>query len=219
MKINKDTKIYGSFAKTAGNNGCKMFNTAFHYYELNAIYKSFSINNISDAIDSMKILDIKGVGITMPFKKEVLKYIDIKSPEVLKIKTANTIVNTKCKLIAFNTDYMAAIDVLTKKYDEFLEYPRLYILGNGGYSAAVQQAAQDLNLKYEIIERKQWDKIKTLKYKVIFNCTPVLGSEIKIDKSNIFIDCDVNSSTGHELSLIQASYQFKLYTGLIFPIR
>ena len=38
--INKDTEIYCSFAKIAGNTGCQMMNTAFHYYGLNKIYKS-----------------------------------------------------------------------------------------------------------------------------------------------------------------------------------
>ena len=37
--INKDTEIYCSFAKEAGNTGCQMMNTAFHYYGLNKITK------------------------------------------------------------------------------------------------------------------------------------------------------------------------------------
>ena len=49
--INKDTEIYCSFAKEAGNTGCQMMNTAFYYYGLNKVYKSFSVSNIKDAID------------------------------------------------------------------------------------------------------------------------------------------------------------------------
>ena len=41
---------------------------------------------------------------------------------------------------------------------------------------------------------------------------------IKVDKSNIFIDCIVTTETGKKLANIQASYQFKLYTNLEFPI-
>ena len=44
--INKDTKVYCSFAKTAGNLGCRLFNTAFNHHGINAIYKSFSVNDI-----------------------------------------------------------------------------------------------------------------------------------------------------------------------------
>ena len=30
--VNKDTEIYCSFAKNAGNTGCRMMNSAFYYY-------------------------------------------------------------------------------------------------------------------------------------------------------------------------------------------
>ena len=65
--INKDTEIYCSFAKTAGNTGCQMMNTAFYYYGLNKIYKSFSVKSIRDAVHSVLILDIKGFAVSMPF--------------------------------------------------------------------------------------------------------------------------------------------------------
>ena len=58
--INKDTEIYCSFAKKAGNTGCQMMNTAFYYYGLNKIYKSFSVDNIEDAVKAVRTLDIKG---------------------------------------------------------------------------------------------------------------------------------------------------------------
>jgi len=58
--INKDTEIYCSFAKKAGNVGCKVFNTAFRYYDMNKIYKSFSVDNIESAVNSVKTLNIKG---------------------------------------------------------------------------------------------------------------------------------------------------------------
>ena len=40
---------------------------------------------------------------------------------------------------------------------------------------------------------------------------------IKVDESNTFIDCIVTTKTGKRLAAIQASHQFKLYTGLEFP--
>ena len=75
--INKDTEIYCSFAKEAGNTGCQMMNTAFYYYGLNKIYKSFSVSNIQDAVNSVLTLGIKGFAITMPYKIEVLDYVGV----------------------------------------------------------------------------------------------------------------------------------------------
>ena len=64
--INKDTEIYCSFAKTAGNTGCQMMNTSFYYYGLNKIYKSFSVDNIKDAIDAVSYTHL-----TLPTNREV----------------------------------------------------------------------------------------------------------------------------------------------------
>ena len=55
--INKDTEIYCSFAEAAGNTGCQMMNTAFYYYGLNKIYKSFSVKSIEGAVNAVKTLE------------------------------------------------------------------------------------------------------------------------------------------------------------------
>jgi len=52
--VNKDTEIYCSFAKQAGNTGCQMMNTAFYYYGLNKIYKSFSVDNIETPLIQLR---------------------------------------------------------------------------------------------------------------------------------------------------------------------
>ena len=89
--IDKDTEIYCSFAKTSGNTGCQKMNSAFYYYGLNKVYKSFSINNIEDAVNAVKTLNIKGFAITMPYKVEVLKYVHNKKDSVKEIGSANTV--------------------------------------------------------------------------------------------------------------------------------
>ena len=215
MRIDKDTQIFGSFAKTAGNNGCKMFNAAFNYYRLNALYKSFSVDDICKSVESARTLNFKGFAITMPFKKEVLKYVDELSEEVLKIGSANTVINNDGILKAYNTDYMSAKEIL---YDYYQNTPhnRLVILGDGGYSAAVQHSSKILGLDFKLITRNNWDEIKNIRDSIVFNCTPVYIDDIH--KSNDYIDCLITTETGKKLSLIQADYQFKLYTGLDFPI-
>ena len=93
MLINKDTKIYCSFSSNPGNNGCKFFNNKFQSHNINAIYKSFYSNNIKNSINAVKSLDIKGFAISMPFKVEVLNYVDEVSKEVKYIGAANTVIN------------------------------------------------------------------------------------------------------------------------------
>jgi|TARA_R100001510_G_C7603788_1_gene169576 shikimate dehydrogenase len=212
--INKDTEVYCSFAKQAGNTGCQMMNTAFYYYGLNKIYKSFSVDNIEDAVNSVKTLGIKGFAITMPYKIEVLDYVDELDDSVKKIQSANTVINDNGKLIAYNTDYYAAKTIVSEI--NFLNgYPKIFILGNGGYSKAVQQAVKDLNLDYTLITRDNWDTIGDIRNSVVYNCTPI---SVDINKYNTYINSDVKSETGLRLATLQASKQFELYTGLDFPL-
>ena len=211
--INKDTEIYCSFAKTAGNTGCQMMNTSFYYYGLNKIYKSFSVDNIKDAIDVVKILNIKGFAITMPYKVDVLEYVDSMEDSVKEIGAANTVINTDGKLHAYNTDTYSAKTYL----EQFEKDSKLYIIGNGGYGKAVKYSAKELNYDVENITRENWDELFDIKDSIVYNCTP-LNIADWIDTSNLFIDCLVNTPTGILLANLQASKQFELYTGLEFPL-
>lgn len=214
MKIRSDTKIYGSFAKNAGNNGCKMFNAAFDYYGINAIYRSFSVDDIGKAVDAARTLNLSGFAITMPFKEEVLKHVDDLSPEVKYIGAANTVINTDGVLKAYNTDFRAAVNYLKKRYNP-QDTDRLYILGNGGYSKAVQAAAKHIKWDYELITRDNWSEIENLYDCYVYNCTPV---ETKITEPTVeYIDCLIDTDTGFYLSMLQANYQMHLYEELPLP--
>jgi len=211
--INKDTEIYCSFAKEAGNTGCRLMNTSFYYYGLNKIYKSFSIDNIEDAVNSVRTLDIKGFAITMPFKMEVLKYVDTTDAIVSQIGAANTVINKDGRLLAYNTDAYAAMAYL----DLYDNKKPLYVVGNGGYGKAVKWAAKGNKFDVRNITRDNWDELFDIKDSTVYNCTPIDITDW-IHKSNDFIDCRVSSQTGLDLATIQASEQFKLYTGLEFPL-
>ena len=211
--IDKDTEIYCSFAKEAGNTGCRLMNTSFYYYGLNKIYKSFSIDNIEDAVNSVRTLGIKGFAITMPFKMEVLKYVDTTDAIVSQIGAANTVINEDGRLLAYNTDAYAAMAYL----DLYDNKKPLYVIGNGGYGKAVKWAAKGNKFDVRNITRDNWDELFDIKDSTVHNCTPIDITDW-IHKSNDFIDCRVSSQTGLDLATIQASEQFKLYTGLEFPL-
>ena len=209
--VNKDTEIYCSFAEKAGNTGCQMMNTVFHWYGLNKIYKSFSVDNIEEAVNSVRTLDIKGFAITMPYKIEVLNYVDVTDAAVSQIGAANTVINEGGRLSAYNTDSYAAMAYL----DMYDNRKPLYIIGNGGYAKAVKWASNSFNVNQ--ITRDNWDELFDIKDSIVYNCTPVDITDW-IDKSNDFINCLVTTQTGIDLATLQASKQFELYTGLEFPL-
>jgi shikimate dehydrogenase len=197
--INKDTKIYCSFSSNPGNNGCVYFNTKFQQNNINAIYKSFYSDNIQKSIEAVKTLDISGFAVSMPFKIEVLKYVDEIDLAVQEIGAANTIINKGGYLKAYNTDWMGV-------YKFLLDSPKfLIILGNGGFSKAVQYACNSLNINYQVITRNNWNEIPNLEGN-IFNATPI---DVQV-KGNL-IDGRPFTSTGKIIAELQAEEQFKLY--------
>ena len=129
--INKDTKLYGSFSIKSGNNGCVFFNNAFIKFKIDALYRSYSVKSIKDAVFSAKTLGFSGFAVSMPFKIEVLKYVDELSEEVEMIGSANTVVNNNGILKAHNTDYHASSLLMSEIEKE------IYILGNGGLFTAL----------------------------------------------------------------------------------
>ena len=205
MKINKDTKIYGSFSSNPGNNGCTFFNNAFTENNIDAIYKSFYSTNAKKLIKSVKHLNFSGFALSMPLKIDIMKYLDDIDESALKIGAVNTVINQNNKYVGYNTDWIGV-----KQYFE-LSIPNdnhITILGNGGFSKAVQFACKKLNKTYDIITRDNWYKIPELK-DVIFNATPE-----NIESNSRLIDGRPFTITGKIIAELQAKEQFLLYTGI-----
>jgi len=206
QQINKDTKIYGSFSETPGNNGCIFFNNAFEKYNINAIYKSFYSNDIKKTIEAVKHLEFSGFALSMPHKISVIPHLNHLDEISHKIGAVNTVINTNGELTGYNTDFFGIID--------FFSYinidKNINIIGNGGFSKAIQYACRKLNIEYKIFERKDIDTIPSILNETFINATPI---EIKSIYSRI-IDLRPNTFYGKMVAENQAKHQFKLYTGI-----
>jgi shikimate 5-dehydrogenase len=200
MLINKDTKLFCSFSDNPGNNGCVFFNNKFQENNINAIYKSFYSDNIKKSIEAVKTLNISGFAISMPFKIEVLKYVDYIDKAASEIGAANTIINDNGYLKAYNTDWLGVKQFIPNSI-KFLN-----ILGNGGFSKAVQYFCTQSNIPFIIITRDKWHVIPSLTGH-IFNATP-----IEVTTNGNLIDGRPLTKQGKLIANLQAEEQYKLYT-------
>ncbi len=200
--INRDTLVFGSFSKNPGNNGTVFFNSKFEENKINAIYKSFYCDNISDSYQAAKSLSFAGFAVSMPFKFDIIHLVDRLENPVDEIGAANTVLFLNGLSIAYNTDWIAARDYL-----ENLNIESLSIAGNGGFSKAIQYACRQLGIKHEVIERNNWNKIYSTENH-IFNATP-----IEIIGDNI-IDGRPFTKTGQLIAKSQAERQYKIYSQL-----
>lgn len=160
-------------------------------------------------MEAMRTLKFRGAAISSPYKIEAFHLADeCGDSDTLIIGATNTVINENGKLVAYNTDWIAARNMLLPYVSH---NKQLFILGYGGYAKSVQWAADTLNMtsKTTIITRKEWNEIEKIRDSIVFNCTPV--ADIAVNETNIFVDCIVGTSTGNQLAFWQAEAQFELF--------
>lgn len=202
MFPNKDTIIYGSFSQNPGNNGCKFFNNKFKKHKINAIYKSFYSDNIKNSIQAAKTLNFGGFAVSMPFKTEILKYVNPVLHEDEKIGAINTVINIEGELLGYNLDKIGVFKYFLQQNIKYVN-----IVGYGGFGKSVEAACNLLKIDYQIIQRKNWNDLENLQKGIIFNATPI---EIISDKLQV-IDARPFTEEGKKISKLIAEEQFKLY--------
>jgi shikimate dehydrogenase len=148
-----DKNIYGLIGKQLSHSfSKKYFEEKFlklHIADTNE-YQNFELDDIAEIRNLVsKNPQIKGFNITIPYKSEVLKYVDEISEEVKNIGAANTILvsrkNNQSYLKAYNTDAIG----FEKTLEDFVnksEKTKALVLGNGGAAKAVIFVLKKLNI-------------------------------------------------------------------------
>lgn len=90
--------------------------------------------------------DFKGINVTIPYKQEVIKYLDYVDDTVKRLNACNVIVNKNGKLYGYNTDFYGVVAML-KYFDISLSNKRVAILGSGGTSNTVFGVSNYLSAK------------------------------------------------------------------------
>lgn len=171
------------------------FSKYLHEEFLNTNYELKSLN--IDELDLFfKEKDFKGINVTIPYKKEVIKYLDEADDIVKKTNTCNCIINKNNKLIGYNTDYYG-FKFLIEENDIIIENRKIAILGSGGTFFTIKALMEDLNAKevYCISRTKKedtytYEELYDLGIDVLINATPVgmypenYESNINLDKFN-----------------------------------
>ena len=118
-----------------------MHNTAFKELGVKASYKLFPLKQ-EELFEFFAQLHEKsslilGLNVTVPYKEEVIKYLDVLSPFAQRVMAVNTIVIThERKLIGYNTDGPGFIShLLELKFN--IQRKRIVILGAGGTTRAI----------------------------------------------------------------------------------
>jgi len=164
----------------------KFFTEKFAEEGINAEYLNFELESISELPHIIGANpDLVGLNVTIPYKEQVIKYIDHISDEAAQIQAVNTIrisrSGHKISLHGYNTDihgFQEAIKPLIQKF-----HHKAIVLGTGGASKGVVKALANLGITSILVSRNPEEKGELSyndldedvmdNYKIVVNTTPI----------------------------------------------
>ena len=130
-----------------------------------------------DLAEFLEKKDFAGLNVTIPYKKQVMQYLDYIDPMAKKIGAVNTIKRADGSLAGYNTDY-AGFKYLLKRNGINIEQKKVLVLGSGGASAMIICVLEELGAKEIVVISRQGENnyhnlFKHYDAQVIINATPV----------------------------------------------
>ena len=182
---------YGLLGEKLGHSYSKEIHEIF--FELTGKKASYEMiereaGEIEELLESIRKGKFNGINVTIPYKLEVIKYLDEVSEIAKKIGAVNTITLKDEKLIGDNSDYFGFLKTLELN-DIDVSGKKVLVLGTGGASKAIYNVLVDNGVENvylaTIIEDDPF-KVRTqdrlIHYsaiaalrdiELIVNCTPV----------------------------------------------
>lgn len=126
---------YGCIGEHLGHSFSKEIHEKLADYE----YDLFEIAK-NDLHDFMIKRDFLAINVTIPYKQDVIKYLDYIDDTAKMIGAVNTIVNKNGKLYGYNTDF-SGMSALSDKIGIDMNEKKVLILGTGGTSKTANAVA------------------------------------------------------------------------------
>ncbi len=146
-----------------------------------SLYQNFELESITQLPQlQQQQPNLRGLNVTIPYKKEVLPYLHQADNTVQQIGACNCIKIVDGKLYGYNTDTIGFRQSLQPHLNA--HHTKALVLGTGGSSGAVQYALQQLGIPYKLVSRQKGNEMflyeeltdEIIKeHTLIINTTPV----------------------------------------------
>ena len=185
-------KLYGLIGEKLGHTYSPLIhNEILKKVNIKGYYGLFQVKkqNLKYVVSGLKALGYNGINVTIPYKSDIIEFLDALSPEASAIGAVNVVNIDKNGIsIGHNTDYYG-FGMMLKHANINVEGEGAVILGTGGASKAVAQYLKDNGIRNIILVARNVYSAK-LKYpdhkiityddlndiqscSIIINCTPV----------------------------------------------
>ncbi len=144
MKLNESitgrTKLLGLLGNPVGHSvSPQLHNTLSALLGIDAVYIPVKVekDRLGEMVGGLKAGNFTGFNVTIPFKEDILKYVDHVTDEVRLVGSANTVRNTGGALYASNTDGDGFCRSFEEETESSFKGKKVVILGAGGTSRSL----------------------------------------------------------------------------------
>ena len=124
--------------------------------------KKINKNELKDLITKIRNKEIHGINVTVPFKKDVISYLDELSLEAKETKSVNTIYLNDDKVVGHNTD-IGGFEKAIKITGYNLLNKKIFILGAGGVVPSIIYSLNKMKASKIMISNRTKKKAEDLK--------------------------------------------------------
>lgn len=174
---------FGIIGRPLGHSAsARHFTAKFKNEGLDCHFEQYELPSIEALPELLERVPLEGFNVTIPYKQQVMRYLDDLSDEARKIGAVNCVRRTSDgRMVGHNTDIIGLRDALAQLlFDGVPEHA--LVLGTGGASQAVQYALSELGIAFDLISRDPakgnytYDNLPVevvAESKLIVNATPV----------------------------------------------
>lgn len=229
-------KKFVSISKYPGSTGKYFYSKFFDYYGIDAVYEPIGTDNLEKTLrilrDENNVMAPAGISVSMPYKHEIIEYLDRQTAYVETYNSCNTVKVVDGQLIGYNADIAGVEWACT----HIKPGDRITILGAGAMAsmfALYLESSHDVALKLAARSLDTWD-LRNDAADVIINCTGLgtstdaspfarLPSDVRLVIDLAIPDNQLKKQTlaagvkylsGQEFYKKQFVKQFEIYTGI-----
>jgi len=221
-QVDAATRVYGVVGDPIAHSlSPAMMNAAFRRENLNAVYLALHAKAIGDLMQCVRDIPIHGLSVTMPYKTEIMKYLDKTDAVTQKIGACNTVIRGgDGKLYGFNTDVAGVIRPLEQRMA--ITGSKFLVLGAGGAARAAVFGLKERGAEVWVMNRTaaaaqklakqakakfvQKTGLAKLTFDAIINATPV-GMKGEQDKP-LLSEKELNTRYAFEMVYAPAETKF-----------
>ncbi len=153
-------------------------------------YQNYAISSVEELSAVLADASLCGLNVTIPYKQDVLRFLDARSPVVEAIGACNCIRIEDGRLTGHNTDVVGFEQSLLPKLGS--HHRKALVLGTGGAAKAVEYVLGKLGIGYRLVTRRPREGTTDLRYEevdaavmgehtLVVNTTP-LGMYPKVEE-------------------------------------